>query len=103
VGFDHLIVDAKTAYLAAQAYLRERGFLIIKTDFWASVQNMVGMKLKDKIRHLINWYWYKGKPWKWLGGKGYVPHRIKKMQKKQKKAEAIEKAKREAKGVPGVS
>lgn len=100
VGFDHLIVDAKTAYRAAQAYLRPRGFLIIKTDFWASVQNMAGMKLKDKIKHLLSWYWYKDKPWKWLGGKGYVPSNVKKMQKKQKKAKkAAELAK---KGVPSV-
>jgi len=85
LGFDHLIVDPITAYKAGGIYLRRRGFLIMKTDFWASVQNMAGMKFLDKIKHLINWYWYKDKPWKWMGGKGYVPWKFK---RDKKKAEA---------------
>lgn len=92
LGFEHLITDPVTAYKAASIWLRRRGFMILKTDYWASVQNLAGMKWYDKIKHLAQWHWYKDKPWKWMGGKGYMPHNIKKSQKNakaaQKKAEA---------------
>lgn len=93
MGFEHLIVNPVDAYKIAQAYLRPRGFLILKTDFWASVQNTKGMKPLDKVKHLLDYEWYIRKPWKWMGGKGYMPHRIKKMQRKAKKEEAAKKAK----------
>lgn len=75
-GFDHLLIDPITAYRASQAYLRPRGFLNLKTDFFVYVKNAGALKGWDRIKTLVSHWWLNGRPWKWLGGRGYVPLKI---------------------------
>lgn len=85
VGFDHLIVDDKTAYRAAIAYLKPRGFMILKTDRYAAVQNLAAMKGTEKLKAAIRWKWMVSRPWKWLGGKGYMTLKERRAARKEKK------------------
>lgn len=89
-GFDHLLLDPVTAYKASQAYLRPRGFLNLKTDYWVSVNNIGAMRGLKKWWTFIAHAWYSSRPWKWSGGKGWVPLKIKMAQAKQRKAKKAE-------------
>jgi hypothetical protein len=42
------------------------------------------MKGLKKLRFLLHWHWMKSRPWKFVGGKGYMPKNIKKIMEQQK-------------------
>jgi hypothetical protein len=82
-GFEHLIRKAAESYRIAQEYLRCRGIYILKTDFHVETINLATLKWLKRIRFLANWHWLRNRPWKWMGGKGYVPRKFKKLLKAQ--------------------
>lgn len=92
VGFDHLFRSEYESYRIGQAFLIPRGFLTLRTDFWVSVTNIRGIKKWwERWLRVIEFHWFNTRPWKWQGGRGWTPVRIKKLQRKtkrdQKKAE----------------
>jgi hypothetical protein len=83
-GFNHLLLKPNESYKIAQEYLRHRGIYILKTDFHVETVNILTLKGIHKWKFLAHWYWMKSRPWKFLGGKGYTPRNIKKIQAQQK-------------------
>jgi hypothetical protein len=83
-GFEGLLLKPAESYKIAQEYLRYRGIYIIKTDFHVETVNILTMKGLKKLRFLLHWHWMKSRPWKFVGGKGYMPKNIKKIMEQQK-------------------
>jgi hypothetical protein len=91
LGFDNLLRKPAESYAIAQEYLHYRGLYILKTDFWIETVNIQTKKGLQRLLYLLRWYWYKGKPWKWLGGKGYLPLKMRRMRWLEKKKARIQK------------
>lgn len=83
-GFEHLMLKPHESYQIAQTYLKYRGIHILKTDFHVETINLRTLKGFKKLKFLIHWHWMKSRPWKFMGGKGYTPKNIKKIQELQK-------------------
>lgn len=83
-GFEDKILKPNESYQIAQEYLKYRGLYILKTDFHVETVNILTLKGLKRLKFKIHWYWMKSRPWKFLGGKGYIPKNIKKIQAQQR-------------------
>ncbi len=106
-GFEHLLWSAQDSYRIGQAYLKDRQIYILKTDFWIETINIMTKKGLQRLWYKIRWNWYRTRPWRWRGGKGWIPMFIRvrnlKQKRLQKKAERLaEKAKKAAEKVKGI-
>lgn len=81
-GFESLIRKPEESYQIAQEYLRLRGLYVLKTDWSVETVNINTKKGLSRYTYLARFWWLNTRPWKWMGGKGYVPRNVKKMQKK---------------------
>jgi hypothetical protein len=88
-GFESLIRKPAESYKIAQDYLAYRGIYILKTDFHVETINTSTLKWFKAWWYPIKWNWMRTRPWKWVGGKGYVPRKFKKIAKAQKAAASI--------------
>ncbi len=82
-GFEKLVRLPRECYLIAQEYLRFRGIYIIKTDFGVETVNIRTKNTWGKYKYILHFYWMKSRPWKWMGGKGYIPRNMRKVAKTQ--------------------
>jgi hypothetical protein len=85
VGFEGLLRTPQETYKIATMYLHYRKLYILKTDFWIETINLDTKKGFGKLWLIVRWHWLITRPWKWLGGRGYMPIKIRRMQRKAKK------------------
>lgn len=88
-GFDHLVRSPKDCYEIAREYLHYRTIYIMKTDFNIESVNINSKKGFDKFWYPIRWRWLVSRPWRWMGGKGYIPWQVRRMIRLKKKSDRM--------------